>query len=157
MFFIQKAVIFLLFVGCALMSSINSQPIYNYHFCEDQSNNSSDASFESNLTVLLGSLSSKASQNISFYNDSSNGIYGLFLCRGDVNTSACQNCVSYATQDLISRCPSNRTVIIWFDECMFSDTNFFGVGETSPALLMWNIGNTTSPDDPKFLMMMHGL
>ena len=81
MFFIQKAVIFLLFVRCALMSSINSQPIYNYHFCEDQSNNSSDASFESNLTVLLGSLSSKASQNISFYNDTSNGIYGLFPCR----------------------------------------------------------------------------
>jgi hypothetical protein len=56
MFFIQKAVIFLLFVGCALMNSINSQPTYNYHFCEDQSNNSSDVSFESNLTVLHAGL-----------------------------------------------------------------------------------------------------
>ena len=161
MFFIQKAVLFLLFVGCALMSSINSQPIYNYHFCEDQSNNSSDPSFESNLTVLLGSLSSKASQNISFYNDTSNGIYGLFLCRGDVNTSTCQSCVSYATQDIISRCPSKRTAIIWFDPCMlrYSDANFFGVEQTSPAVTLFNVRDRNSPNITDFggQSLMNGL
>ncbi|XP_059436930.1 cysteine-rich receptor-like protein kinase 25 [Corylus avellana] len=147
--------------GCALMSSINSKPTYNYHFCEDQSNNSSDASFESNLTDLLGSLPSKACQNISFYNDTSNGIYGLFLCRGDVNSSTCQSCVSYAAQDITSRCPSNTTAIIWFDECMlrYSNTDFFGVEDLSPMVFMWNVENLTSPQQTDFggRALMNGL
>ncbi|XP_062161843.1 cysteine-rich repeat secretory protein 1-like [Alnus glutinosa] len=144
------------------MSSINSEPTYNYHYCLDQSNETPNTSFQSNLTVLLGSLSSKASQSYSFYNDTSNGIYGLFLCRGDVNSSTCQSCVSYASQDITSRCPSNRTATIWFDECMlrYSNSNFFGVEATSPGLLAWNIiGNTTSPDAANFgaQALMNGL
>jgi hypothetical protein len=162
MFFFQKAFFFLLVAGCWLMSSINSQPTYNYHYCLDQSNETPDTSFQSNLSVLLDSLSSKASQNNSFYNDTSNGIYSLFLCRGDINSSICQSCVSYATQDITSRCPSNRTATIGFDQCMlrYSDTNFFGMEQTSPELLAWNtIGNTTSPDEANFgaLALMNGL
>jgi hypothetical protein len=152
MFLFQKAFLFLLFVGCALIGSINSEPTYNYHYCLDQSNNSPNVSFQSNLQVLFGSLSSNASENNSFYNDASNGIYGLFLCRGDVNTSTCQSCVSYAGQYITSQCPSNTTAIVWFDECMlrYSDTNFFGVEQTLPWVFMWNIQNRTSPDETDF-------
>ncbi|XP_059436936.1 cysteine-rich receptor-like protein kinase 11 [Corylus avellana] len=42
----------------------------------------------------------------------------------------------------------------------YSDTNFFGVEQTSPELLAWNtIGNTTSPDEANFgaLALMNGL
>jgi hypothetical protein len=152
MFLPRKAFFFLLFVGCALIGSINSEPTYNYRYCLDQSNNSSDASFQSYLKVLLGSLSSKASQNKSFYNDTSNGIYGLFLCRGDVNTSTCQSCVSYAGQYITTLCPSNRTAIIWFEECMlrYSDTNFFGVEQTFPWLNRSNGNNRASPNETDF-------
>jgi len=153
MFLFQKAFLFLLLAGCALMSTINSQPTYNHHFCRDQSNETLNTSFESSLTVLLGSLSSKASENNNFYNDSSNGIYGLFLCRGDVNTSTCQSCVSSAGQEIRSQCPSNRTAIIWYDECMlrYSDTNFFGVEDTSLMVFMWNVHNSSvSPTETDF-------
>ncbi|GKV42329.1 hypothetical protein SLEP1_g49740 [Rubroshorea leprosula] len=44
-------------------------------------------------------LSFKSSQH-TFYNDSFKGIYGLFLCRGDVDSSTCQNCINDATIDL---------------------------------------------------------
>jgi hypothetical protein len=153
MFLFQKAFLFLLLAGCALMSTINSQPNYNHHFCRDQSNETLNTSFESSLTVLLGSLSSKASENNNFYNDSSNGIYGLFLCRGDVNTSTCQSCVSSAGQEIRSQCSSNRTAIIWYDECMlrYSDTNFFGVEDTSLMVFMWNVHNSSvSPTETDF-------
>ncbi|KAM4101973.1 hypothetical protein ACB094_05G187200 [Castanea mollissima] len=86
-----------------------------------------------NLRVLLDSLSSKASQNYSFYNDSSNTVvYGLYLCRGDVSNETCQSCVSYATQDITSKCPSNKIAIIWYEECMlrYSNLNFFGEQQT---------------------------
>ncbi|XP_062160662.1 cysteine-rich receptor-like protein kinase 25 isoform X2 [Alnus glutinosa] len=161
MFLFQKAFLFLLFVGCVLIGSINSQPTYNYKFCEDPSNQTLVTSFQSSLTALLDSLSTKASENNSFYNDTSNGIYGLFLCRGDVNTSTCQSCVSSAGQQIRSLCLSNRTAIIWFDECMlrYSDTNFFGVQQMLPGVFMWNVGNRTSPDEPNFggLSLMYGL
>ncbi|KAM4101967.1 hypothetical protein ACB094_05G186600 [Castanea mollissima] len=143
----------LLFAVFSLTSSINSQPTYNDYICLDQSNQTTSANYQSNLTVLLNSLSSKASQNYSFYNDSSNiGIYGLFLCRGDVSNSTCQSCVSYATQDITTRCPSKNSAIIWYDECMlrYSNVNFFGQVQTSPEVLMWNVGNTTSADQPNF-------
>ena len=143
----------LLFAVFSITSSINSQPAYNDNICLDQSNQTTSANYQSNLTVLLNSLSSKASQNYSFYNDSSNiGIYGLFLCRGDVSNITCQSCVSYATRDITTRCPSNNSAIIWYDECMlrYSNVNFFGQVQTSPGLLMWNVRNTTSPDQPNF-------
>nr|POF23381.1 cysteine-rich receptor-like protein kinase 25 [Quercus suber] len=72
--------------------------------------------------------------------------------RGDVSNSTCQSCVSYATQDITTRCPSNNSAIIWYDECMlrYSNVNFFGQVQTSPEVLMWNVGNTTSPDQPNF-------
>ncbi|KAK7846163.1 cysteine-rich receptor-like protein kinase 10 [Quercus suber] len=93
----SKDFLLILFSVCVLSSSINSQPTYDYHFCLDQSNETSNTYYQSNLAVLLDSLSSKASQNYSFYNESSNiGIYALFLCRGDVSSSTCQTCVSYA-------------------------------------------------------------
>ncbi|KAK7832315.1 putative cysteine-rich receptor-like protein kinase 23 [Quercus suber] len=149
MFSLHNTIAFplVLFAVFSLTSSINSQPTYNDNICLDQSNQTTNANYQSNLTVLLNSLSSKASQNYSFYNDSSNiGIYGLFLCRGDVSNSTCQSCVSYATQDITTRCPSNNSAIIWYDECMLRYSNV----QTSPEVLMWNVGNTTSPDQPNF-------
>ncbi|KAG2697861.1 hypothetical protein I3760_07G124700 [Carya illinoinensis] len=125
----------------------------NWHRCyPDASNQTANASYASDLTALLDSLSDKASQNISFYNDTSNGIYGLFLCRGDVSNDTCHSCVRYASQNIASQCSSDTNAIIWFDQCMlrYSDNNFFGKEQTFPRLLMWNIENVTSPEETNF-------
>ncbi|XP_035545170.1 cysteine-rich repeat secretory protein 38-like [Juglans regia] len=158
----RVSVLLLLFTACAIIIPTNSQlPIYNSHVCLDPYNETSNDSYGSNLTTLLGSLSDKASQNISFYNDTSNGIYGLFLCRGDVSIDTCKRCVRYASQNIASRCSSNRSAIIWFDECMlrYSNINFFGKEETLPRLLMWNVENQTSNDETNFETpsLMYGL
>ena len=119
----SRAFFFLSIVVFALTSYINSQPepIYNYHYCSvglgslEQANDD----YLSNLTVLLDSLSSKASQNYSFYKAISNntGIYGLFLCRGDVSQYTCQICVSYVSNYIKTRCPG-KSAIAWYNECM---------------------------------------
>ena len=150
----SKNFLLILFSVCVLSGSINSQPTYNYHFCFDQSNEASNTYYQSNLTMLLESLSSKASQNYSFYNESSNiGIYALFLCRGDVSNSTCQTCVSYAIRDITTRCPSNKSAIIWYDQCMlrYSDVNFLGVASKEPQLIWWNTDqNISAPDQLNF-------
>ncbi|KAK3188232.1 hypothetical protein Dsin_027793 [Dipteronia sinensis] len=140
-----------LFISCAifgLMCSITCQPTYNYHICSGLQNQNN---YISNLDSALNSLSSKASTN-SFFHDKSNGIYSLFLCRGDVSTDTCQTCIKNASLTIRQLCPSNKTEIIWYDECMlrYSDTDFFGLVQTIPWLLMWNAKNTTSPDQKNY-------
>ncbi|KAL5839803.1 hypothetical protein ACOSQ4_012411 [Xanthoceras sorbifolium] len=133
------------------ISFIYCQPTYNRHRCLGSVNETASNTYISNLDSLLNSLSSKASVN-SFYNDSSNGIYSLFLCRGDVSAATCQTCVSNATQLIRQRCPTRKCAIIWYDECMlrYSNVSFFGRAQTSPWLMMWNIQNTTSPDGQNY-------
>ena len=115
--------------------------------CSDQPNETANANYQSNLTVLLNSLSSKASQNYSFYNGSFNtGIYGLFLCRGDVSYQTCQNCLKSAIPRIKDHCGSKKSAIIWYDRCLirYSDVNFFGVESTSPHISWFNENNKTS-------------
>ncbi|KAK0578020.1 hypothetical protein LWI29_003762 [Acer saccharum] len=131
-----------------MISSITCQS-YNYHFCSSPPNDTNN--YISKLDSVLNSLPSKASVN-SFYNESSDGVYILFLCRGDVSAATCQTCVKNATQVIRKQCSSNRTAIIWYNECMlhYSNTNFFGLFRTSPDFLMWNTDNITVPDEPNY-------
>ncbi|KAK1557176.1 hypothetical protein Q3G72_019565 [Acer saccharum] len=143
-----------LLILCAIfgfMSSITCQPTYINHDCSGQQNDTATNNYISNLDSALDSLASKASSN-SFFNDTSNGIYSLFLCRGDVSTDTCQTCVKNASLTIRQLCPSNKTAIIWYDECMlrYSDTDFFGLAQTHPGWLMWNTKNTTSPDKKNY-------
>lgn len=135
----------------AIAFSINCQPTYNTHICLGPENDTAPAEYISSLNSLFDSLSSKASSE-SFYNGSSNGIYSLYLCRGDVSTSTCRICVNNATQQLRQRCPSDKRAIIWYDECMlrYSNMNFFGREQTLPRLLMWNSQNNTSPEQQNY-------
>ncbi|XP_038689939.1 cysteine-rich receptor-like protein kinase 25 isoform X1 [Tripterygium wilfordii] len=132
-----------------LISTSVSQPTYNSHACLGSSNITASNQFQSNLSSLLDSLSSRSSTN-SFYQDSSNGIYSLYLCRGDVPQTTCQTCVANASQQIIQNCQFNQSAIIWYDECIlrYSTDDFFGVVQTYPRVLMWNVQNTTSPDEP---------
>lgn len=128
--------------------SICAQPTYASHYCSNPNNATANPNYENNLAALLDSVSSKASL-LSFYNDSSNEIYSLYLCRGDVNSSTCQNCVRTASQEVQHQCRSNRTAIIWYDECTlrYSRVKFFGSASTSPYFLRYNVMNISSPDE----------
>ncbi|GMP72831.1 hypothetical protein CsSME_00030732 [Camellia sinensis var. sinensis] len=56
-----------------MISSVFGQPTYTY-YCSVNYNNDT-----ANLRTLLGSLSSKAADNNTFYNDTSNNMYGLYF------------------------------------------------------------------------------
>ncbi|KAH7837724.1 hypothetical protein Vadar_017248 [Vaccinium darrowii] len=103
--------------------------------------------YKTNLTILLGSLPSKAALN-SFYNGTFNGIFSFYLCRGDGTSDLCQNCVKNASQEIQNLCPSNNQAIIWYAQCMLSynNSNFFGLEQTYPRIALFN-RNSTSPDD----------
>jgi hypothetical protein len=99
-------------------------PTYSYHYCSGPDLNFTDNSaYQSNLHLVLSSLSSNATLVTGFSNASEGEVNGLFLCRGDVNTRVCQDCVAHAAKEILHRCPFLMGAIIWYDECLLRYTN----------------------------------
>jgi hypothetical protein len=91
-----------------------------YLFCSnDAQNYTLNSTFENNLMNLLLSLPSKTSVtgfNSTSFGDASNKVYVEALCRGDVNSTACNSCVKKASQEIIQQCKREEAVI-WFELC----------------------------------------
>ncbi|VVA21669.1 PREDICTED: cysteine-rich, partial [Prunus dulcis] len=123
------------------------------HFCPNTTTFTPNSTFQSNLNRLLSTLSSNATRPSGFYNATASSsspndtVYGLFLCRGDVAADACKTCVSTATSEAVQRCPTEKQVIIWYDDCMlrYSNESFFSTAAESPGIFMWNTQNATEP------------
>ncbi|KAG6695140.1 hypothetical protein I3843_09G082800 [Carya illinoinensis] len=106
-----------------------------YTFCNTEfsiKNYELNSPFENNLKLLLGSLPSNTSLT-GFYSTStgdqdSDRVYGQALCRGDVNSTVCQNCIQTATKEILKQCRS-KDAMIWFELCQvrYSFQNFFSL------------------------------
>lgn len=117
----------------SLISLSAAAPNYNDIYCPNnatyESNN--NTTFQTNLNVLLSSLVSNATHADSYSTamgfGSTNAVNGVFLCRGDVSSAACEECVATAATEIIRLCPNQTESIIWYDECMLRYTNrYFG-------------------------------
>ncbi|XP_058760075.1 cysteine-rich receptor-like protein kinase 25 isoform X2 [Vicia villosa] len=128
LFFYILVSIFLYF---ATIKAQNS-PFFLYRNCSTNLTTTSSL-FETNLRTLLSSFSSKATGNIEFFNTTipainpSDSVYGLFMCRGDVPSLVCHECIHDAIQQLSSQCSFSKQAVIWYNECMlrYSDNYFF--------------------------------
>ncbi|OMO76730.1 hypothetical protein CCACVL1_15477, partial [Corchorus capsularis] len=116
-------------------------------FCSDNSTDiyTTNSTFENNLKQLLESLPSNTAATGGFYNTSvGNGadqVYGKALCRGDVNTSTCQNCIKNGSQDILGLCNKTKEAIVWYDQCQvhYSSQKFSSI----------DIGKYPDPDSNK--------
>ncbi|KAI9124167.1 hypothetical protein K1719_005467 [Acacia pycnantha] len=122
---------------------------YIYHNCSSNKPLAANSAFQSDLTSLLSSLASNKAND--FYSDTVVGrgdtVYGLFMCRGDVNLTTCHQCVVNATQRLPSECPVSKEAIVWYDECLlrYSNRSFFSTVATRPRVALLNTGNVSNP------------
>ncbi|KAJ0080912.1 hypothetical protein Patl1_11012 [Pistacia atlantica] len=90
---------FLFLLSFLLRFSSAADPTYVYHFCSNTTTFSINSTYQSNLNLLLSSLPSNANSSNGFFNgfynttlgQGPNKVYILFLCRGDVTTSVCQD------------------------------------------------------------------
>ncbi|XP_019420594.1 PREDICTED: cysteine-rich receptor-like protein kinase 8 [Lupinus angustifolius] len=81
-----------------------------------------------NLKVLLYSLITNSSQQNGEYSTimgfgTTDAVNGLFLCRGDINTTLCQHCVNNSSTQITKHCPNQTEAVIWYDECLLRYTN----------------------------------
>ena len=109
--------------------------------------------YQSNLKSLLTSLSSNATHNLEFYNttsgqNTSDPVYSLFLCRGDVTPQVCRECVAAAVKEINNKCSREKVAVIWYDECLlrYSNKSFFSTVDEKPKFGLLNTQNVTDQD-----------
>ncbi|KAM7271028.1 hypothetical protein ACFE04_030242 [Oxalis oulophora] len=109
---------------------------YLAHLCTNETTFTSNSSYHNNLKLILSTLSS--STTYKYYNTTSglypHTVHALFLCRGDIPTTTCHDCVNSAAKDLVQLCPLQKEAIIWYDKCFIHYSN---------NLLVYNL-NTAS-------------
>ncbi|GAV64977.1 Stress-antifung domain-containing protein/Pkinase_Tyr domain-containing protein [Cephalotus follicularis] len=140
---------------CLLSITTESQQ----HICPNSPTYSRNSTFQSNLNILLSSLISNANLNSYavtngfYYSNASSSnpsetAYGLFLCRGDVSASTCQDCVTFAASNITQYCPVQKEATIWYYECLlrYSNEPFFSIADTSVSFFLCNPNNFSEPE-----------
>ncbi|XP_022720572.1 putative receptor-like protein kinase At4g00960 isoform X1 [Durio zibethinus] len=128
------------------------QPTYLSSSCPGISNYSRFSQFETNLQRLLIRRLYGQGSIYGFFNDTEgenpDKVYGLFLCRGDVQPNMCQSCIDAASAEIVKECAADKEAIIYYDACLvrYSYRSFFSIMELSPSIYMYNIANVTDFD-----------
>ncbi|KAK7269974.1 hypothetical protein RIF29_22803 [Crotalaria pallida] len=123
-----------------------------------------NSTLQLNLETLRSYLSSNATSNKDFYNTtvvgrkhSDDTLYGIFMCRGDVPSQVCGQCVLNATHKLSSDpyCYLATEASISYDECMvrYSNHSFFSTVDLSKPSCAWSMdANATNQATFKHLL-----
>ena len=156
----NKLTIIAIFCALSIFLSFPAKSAADYraHVCSNTTTYTPNSTYQSNLNLLLSSLTSNATRSGGFYNTSIGGrvpgtdddvAYGSIMCRGDLTPQQCQTCAASAAKELVETlCPVEKVAIIWFDECMmrYSNESFFGVMSENPGFYLWNPQNVSDPE-----------
>ncbi|BAU02436.1 hypothetical protein VIGAN_11196700 [Vigna angularis var. angularis] len=123
-------------------SQLSEDPIYLNHNCS--TNVTDDRDFKIHLSTLLSYMSSNATNQMDYKDVVEDTVYGLFMCRGDLPSPLCHQCVLNATHIISSECNSFQEAVIWYSHCMlrYSYRHFFSQVENSPPFQMLSLINT---------------
>ncbi|XP_059661442.1 cysteine-rich receptor-like protein kinase 10 isoform X2 [Cornus florida] len=150
--FFNNSIALLFLCLLILTTKISSKPLSNH--CPNTTTFTPNTTYHTNLNLLLSNLSSNATTpDDGFYTTTAGGspntVYGLFLCRGDVTTDQCHNCVKTASQEILQECPNRTVATVWYDECLlrYSSTNIFSRVDTSVWIILSNSTNVSEEPD----------
>ncbi|KAJ4899702.1 Cysteine-rich receptor-like protein kinase 10 [Raphanus sativus] len=146
-----------LFSFLASFRAYAQDPTYVYHVCPNTTTYTRNSTYSTNLRTLLSSLSSNnASYSTGFQTATSgqgtDSVTGLFLCRLDYSPEVCRRCVAFVVNDTSTRCPNEREVVLYYDECMvrYSNRNILSTLSTNGGVVTWNGQNITSSQKDQF-------
>ncbi|XP_078161365.1 cysteine-rich receptor-like protein kinase 15 [Carex rostrata] len=120
-----------------------------YKVCGSTSNYAGNSTYSFNLDKLFSSLSTEAVAKQGFYENTigtaPDQISGLVLCRGDVDSSICRDCLNQSFNDLSNQCPSSNEATVYYDFCLLSYSNqqFLNSTDNSQQVYSWNLQNVT--------------
>ncbi|KAL6992704.1 hypothetical protein U1Q18_010818 [Sarracenia purpurea var. burkii] len=122
-------------------------------FCSYTANFTSNTTYAKNRNLLLSSLASNTTAQGGFFTatlgQDSDTVYALALCRGDISTTNCFNCVNSSTHAIMTNCPNQKEVTDFSGpsqaHCIVrcSDRWFFGVPDALPTVFVRAPNNIT--------------
>ncbi|KAJ3670473.1 hypothetical protein LUZ60_010797 [Juncus effusus] len=85
---------------------------------------------------------------------SPNQVWGLILCRGDVTSTSCENCIKSMLKNVSSYCSNKTDAVIWFDYCLirYSSEDFLSNYSDNhfSTILYWNQNNISTDKLPGY-------
>jgi hypothetical protein len=132
-----------LFIFLSLLSlTSEAAPTYASHDCSNSSFFTRNSTYQANLNIVLSALYSNSTRQDGFYKTAvgqnpPDVVTGLLLCRGDLTPTACQDCISNATKDILNRCPLDKVALIWYDECTLRFSNETDLNNLVPFVNMF--------------------
>ncbi|XP_061354610.1 cysteine-rich receptor-like protein kinase 25 [Gastrolobium bilobum] len=147
-----------------LSLATQSFPTYVGSYCNNNTTYAPDSRLGNNLNVLLYTLTTNASQQQDGYYmtimgfGTTDAVNGLFLCRGDLNTTMCQQCVATAAKEITRRCTNQTEAVIWYEECLLRYTNrYFKYYSIVPGLYLPDGNNVSAVDLQRFNQSLFSL
>ncbi|KAL2334522.1 hypothetical protein Fmac_015735 [Flemingia macrophylla] len=137
-----------------MLTSALADSTYLYPNCT--TNAPADSTYKMQLKTLLFYLSSSATNGNKFSKGVKNTVYGLFMCRSDLHSRLCEQCVLNATQRISSECSSFQEAIIWYSDCMlrYSYLDFFFQVEETPNFQMFTTISNFVPGKETFTFIL---
>lgn len=122
-------------------------------------NYTANSTYQANLEHLSTILPKNTSSAPTLFVKGSLGaapdiVYGLALCRGDANSSACNDCVAVAFQDAHRLCAYNKDVTIFYDACTLRFANFNFFDPTDPRQSYLILRNDTEPGNDERITLL---
>ncbi|KAJ1388339.1 Serine-threonine/tyrosine-protein kinase, catalytic domain [Sesbania bispinosa] len=146
-----------LFGLLSLASQAVPSPTYIGSHCNNNTTYAPNSTLAVNLNVLLYSLTTNSSQQQDGYYltimgfGTTDAVNGIFLCRGDINTTVCQQCVTTAAKEITRHCPNQTEAVIWYQECLLRYTNkYFKYYSIEPRLNPMDGNNISAVDFERF-------
>ncbi|EAZ04220.1 hypothetical protein OsI_26365 [Oryza sativa Indica Group] len=150
---VLHAVLLLLLVAAVALPLAAAQP---WPVCGTSGGNyTAGSTYESNLLRLASTLRANASASPTLFASGVRGagpdaVYGLLLCRGDMNPSDCFDCGTRVGDDVAQACNRTKDAILVYNQCyaQFSDTgDFLAATNNSGAYSLLISGTNISSAD----------
>ncbi|MED6171303.1 hypothetical protein PIB30_039568 [Stylosanthes scabra] len=148
----------LLFIANSAPKSYASNTSQEFqYFCDEKNitldiegNYTTNSTYHTNLNTLLSNIVNNKEIDYGFYNfsygDFPNRVYAIGLCRGDIKTDQCRDCLNQSRANLTAVCPNRKVAIGWYDDeiCMlrYSNRSIFDRMDNGPAYYKHNDNKT---------------
>lgn len=136
-------------------STVNAQDPFQTSVCNTTGNFTADDTYLTTLTTLLSSFSTPSSSSLAygFFNDSapvsgtSETLYVIGSCRGDLTAESCRLCLSGSALEIIGLCLHKKGAVLYKANCTvrYSNASIFGIATVEPFFVLYNVNNAKSP------------
>ncbi|XP_057732246.1 cysteine-rich receptor-like protein kinase 25 isoform X2 [Arachis stenosperma] len=142
-------------------SKDTEDPVYLNCTCSSNNKASdSDKDFQLHLRTLLYSLYSNATSGNLFKKVEAGIVSGLFMCRGDLPSRLCSQCVVLAKDRIWSKCRFSKEAVIWYSHCLlrYSEADIRSTYIASPLFNEFNMTSSfISTQQQNFFNTLSGI